>query len=271
MKARKIFVTYGNESYYHSLERIRHEAEATGEFDEILIFTDHDLPEEVKQSELMKYKRGGGYWLWKPWVVLQALETASDNDIIVYSDCGNTLYKHSGWKKLFKKMDNAAGLFFYNGSKMAQYTKRSVLNYFDSKLLKNNYQIMSGFFIISKPAKHLISRWYNLMLTHPDLVLDVKEEDRECEYKEFIMHRHDQAILSGVIYSTSKKEKLLVLPEQSERLRASGQPIYNSRISDNEQRSKFYITPTFTFLILDYIIKPYRKFVSRIIRYLNKN
>lgn len=48
-------------------------AEKTGLFDRIILYTDKDLPQEITNHELMSYKRGGGYWLWKPYIILNAL------------------------------------------------------------------------------------------------------------------------------------------------------------------------------------------------------
>src|SRR5580692_6303460 len=31
---------------------------------------------------------GMGYWLWKPYIIKEALEASSVGDIVIYSDCG---------------------------------------------------------------------------------------------------------------------------------------------------------------------------------------
>lgn len=45
---KKIFITYGDDLYKRSLERICHEAEQSGEFDEIIAYTPTDIPESIK-------------------------------------------------------------------------------------------------------------------------------------------------------------------------------------------------------------------------------
>ena len=57
---RKIFITYGDSRYTESLKRICKEAEACGEFDEVIAYTENDLDEEVTHSELFSHSRGGG-------------------------------------------------------------------------------------------------------------------------------------------------------------------------------------------------------------------
>ena len=37
---------------------------------------------------ILANKRGYGYWLWKPYLIMKTLEQMNDNDILVYADCG---------------------------------------------------------------------------------------------------------------------------------------------------------------------------------------
>lgn len=265
---KKIFVSYGNEPYYKSLDRIKKEVEETGLFDEILIYTDKDLPEDIKNNILYSYKRGGGYWIWKPWVVLQALKHAQKDDIIVYSDCGNTIYKHKAWLKYFHMMRKYDALFFYNGGSLEKWTRNSVFEYFGKELHKNFYQIISSFFLVTSNARDFIQEWYNSMFFHPELVMDVSKERLELESPKFVEHRHDQAVLSGVAYTYPDKDKVGILPEKSERLRSFGQPIYNSRISDDKRRSPEMPSPLSAIFIADYMLKPYRRLKTWILRYI---
>ena len=48
-------------------------------FDSDPIFASHN-------ENILNRKRGAGYWLWKPYILLQELYLARDGDIVVYSD-----------------------------------------------------------------------------------------------------------------------------------------------------------------------------------------
>lgn len=39
-----------------------------------------------RNNESLKYFRGAGYWLWKPYILWHELYAARDGDVIVYSD-----------------------------------------------------------------------------------------------------------------------------------------------------------------------------------------
>lgn len=81
---KKTFITYGDDNYADSLKRIKAEAEATGLFDEVRLYTPADLPEPFL-TYTRTYRRGGGYWLWKPFVIKDALDKAAEgggNEVI---------------------------------------------------------------------------------------------------------------------------------------------------------------------------------------------
>ena len=73
------FITFGNEKYYNSLQRIKKEVENFNIFDEIIIKNDKDLKDDIefwnKHSDFIKkYNRGYGYWIWKPYINLKLME-----------------------------------------------------------------------------------------------------------------------------------------------------------------------------------------------------
>src|SRR6185369_15940661 len=39
-----------------------------------------------QHAEISSHERGGGYWLWKPYVVLDALESVREGELVLYSD-----------------------------------------------------------------------------------------------------------------------------------------------------------------------------------------
>ena len=97
--------------------------------------------------------------------------------------------------------------------------------------------------------------------------MDIDPDERQFEDKRFIEHRHDQAVLSGIAYSTRKKFKTLIIPEKTERLHPSGQPVYNSRISDNNRRSAEKPSSRLILFILNYLVKPLRRIETWILNY----
>ena len=63
------FITYGNDRFAKSKQRIVQEAIGTGWFATAKAYKPKDLPdsflEQNQYAEILALPRGGGYWLWK--------------------------------------------------------------------------------------------------------------------------------------------------------------------------------------------------------------
>jgi hypothetical protein len=87
----KRFITFGNELYYNSVRRICKEAQNLRVFNEIYGFSDKYLKNEkdfwLKHGNFIESnKRGYGYWVWKPYLILQMMNKLNDGDILLYLD-----------------------------------------------------------------------------------------------------------------------------------------------------------------------------------------
>ncbi|MES1160081.1 MAG: hypothetical protein ABUM51_04940, partial [Bacteroidota bacterium] len=87
---RTVLVNLSNELYKDSRIRLNESAGRHG----ISEVRSWDF-EELKQTAFYAQNRaildqptGIGYWLWKPYVILEALKALSDGDIVIYSDSG---------------------------------------------------------------------------------------------------------------------------------------------------------------------------------------
>jgi len=265
---KKIFISYGDTRYRKSLLRLGENAKSLNLFDEIILYSDKDLPEEIRNHELMKYKRGGGYWIWKPWVVLHTLEQMSDDDILVYSDSGNELYADNEWQKWFRMIDKYNGIFFCYHATMEQRCRKNLLEYYsDFPYIKKVYQIQSGLFLLrgGKKSKQIIKEWLDVMYEHPEFVVDVPSEEITLESPKFIEHRHDQAVLSCVIYAREKECGLKVLWNHSEGLFREGQAVRNARISDKGFVPPKY-EPLWRWIMRRSVVQPLRCLKNKIVR-----
>ena len=63
------FISYADGNMTYSLRRIGRQARRLGIFDEVILYTPDMLPAYIRQSPLMQYPRGGGYWSWKPAII----------------------------------------------------------------------------------------------------------------------------------------------------------------------------------------------------------
>ena len=96
----KYFISYGDASFSEYRKKIVEEAESTNLFDKIIIYSHEDLGEDILSSKAFKFRKGGGYWSWKPYIIDKTLEIMSENDVLLYCDVGCTINKSKKWKKI---------------------------------------------------------------------------------------------------------------------------------------------------------------------------
>nr|WP_294925852.1 hypothetical protein [uncultured Flavobacterium sp.] len=234
------FVTYGNQKFKYSVKRIIKESRKIRVFDEVLHFSEKDLPAYIKTSILFSSAKGGGYWLWKPFIIQKVLEQAQKNDIVIYSDAGNKLFKSNKWKEYIRILENYDSIFFQykdnmdylwsknnihlnDSPKLKYWIKKSAVDHFqnlfssDDQWLEKN-KLVAGFFLLKKTATtvKLIDEWLKTMLFFPLIVTDLFEIEKKEQIERFSEHRHDQSILSALVRYYELNNDVLVTDEEFE-------------------------------------------------------
>lgn len=229
----KLFIAYADAALAYSLKRIGRQARRLKVFDEVILYTPADLSEELKAHPLMQYSRGGGYWLWKPWLIQKTLREHAPGDIVVYADAGSTLRKSPEWKKLFEMMEQYDTLCFqyaetvpefaYWGNactRIKYWTKKSALTYLDNFFQDNGYRenckIMGGLLFMKNPDNSLLRQWLDISLNHPELIVDPTEEELKDQDPGFAYHKHEQSFLTALAFYD---KTVCMIPETYERYR----------------------------------------------------
>lgn len=139
----------------------------------------------------------------------------------------------------------------------------------DVPMIRKMYQIQSNFFILKKSAIGIIEEWLDKMMNHPEYVIDAT--DRNEELPEFIESRHDQSVLSAVVYKHQFDAKIVVTRQRSERFSRKGQAVFNARISDTSVRNPMKYEPLHIFIIRNLLIVPFRRFKMFYYSIMNKH
>jgi len=109
----KIFISYGDNSFKVSLDRILRQAKQSKLFDRIIGFTPKDLPEYIRSSPLFAIKTGGGCWSWKPYIIYHTLQNCSIGDVVYYADAGCSLDPTSPeWSDFQSYVQSFSAIFF---------------------------------------------------------------------------------------------------------------------------------------------------------------
>lgn len=192
-------INYSNYNYDISRAQLRETALSMGGINNVIEYNDKDIPDDFRQecSNHFSHIRGAGYWVWKPYLILKALDTINDGDYLVY--CDVAAWFRSSIQPYIDKMSDSIMLFLPDTDwKEYQYTKMDIfklLNVEDNKSITHSRQIESGFILLkkSKTSYDFIKMWLELSKNY-HLISD--EPSIEPNYSDFIENRHDQSLLS---------------------------------------------------------------------------
>ena len=109
---KRILIAYANEPMKYSLKQIGIQARYIKQIDKVILYTEKDLPQEIRQSPLMKYKRGGGYWVWKPYLIWKTLQDYPEGTKVCYVDAGCSLYSGKEWEQYWETLDHYDTILF---------------------------------------------------------------------------------------------------------------------------------------------------------------
>ena len=266
---KKVLITYGDKKFEMSKNRFIQNAHAINIFDEIIAYSDKDLSEELKQSEIINEKRGGGLWSWKPDVILTTLNKMEDGDILVYCDSGCTVYPYNEWNHIWKSLENHDIIAQRIYQRTDKWTRKSIIEYFaqtNSKNWTKCYQHMATAIILKATpfTRAFVSEWKDMMISHPEMVKDVTIEEKVNEAECFIENRHDQAFYSALTYkylnNPTYKNKILTKWEHIEDYDIiCPQAIRATRLRNGESKEppRTKAKAILKRLVKDYIFRPF--------------
>lgn len=213
------FITFaGGEAYVQSGRRIRREAEKLNIFSSVKTYTNRDFAKSISLSLISLCPRGFGYWLWKPWIILDKLQKVNYGDVVVYTDCGCELHDNPlGWTELLDNLSEvdmlamqyrSGEIYPWGNCDILRWTKKDCIDYF-SKGISTDWvyqpQCPSGFFVAKKTKESMqfVQDWFRIMAFRPDLVIDTIGPEMNDQYDCFSEHRHDQSIFTNLILTSA--------------------------------------------------------------------
>ena len=220
---RTVFCTYGDLKFANSRSRLAAEAKSTSLFDECLVFTEDVKTDSVfcRQmlnplfAEVANSVRGGGYWIWKPFVLRKVLASLNPGDILVYSDAGSTIPfgADSSLRDFIKRVavSEKGVLGCRNPFIEKDWTKGDVFQYFKvyNKLsLTHSRQFSAGRMHVAKKCAHsmlLYQRWWLTACLRPDLFSD--SPSKTPNLPGFQENRHDASVWSLICKTYGVEEE----------------------------------------------------------------
>lgn len=202
------FITFATEDHMSFAQKNVESALSVGKFDTATIYTMNDLDDHFKEKNqyILNNKRGSGYWLWKPYIILKKLLEIDENDILCYNDSKFIWLKDV---REFEKdilVDKNIGGYSNkpNGgthiekhlSKFDAYALMNVKLGHIKENFSNTLQVWAGLLLLRKIFNSIrfIGEW--LTYGQDDRIITDSKSIFGPENKEFNENRHDQTVLS---------------------------------------------------------------------------
>lgn len=188
-----------------------------GGFDTAWEYTPESLDEIFinQNRKILNQSKGSGYWLWKPYIILDALLRSEPGDIIMYSDSASYFIKPAN--ELFELLDthNQDIIPFELEFPESAWTKRDAFTLcdVDEQITKDTRQRCGSPIIIrnSDFSKSFFNEFLKIA-SDPRSITDQSNELGQSNFPNFVAHRHDQSLFSLL----SKKYGLIAFRDPSQ-------------------------------------------------------
>lgn len=165
-------------------------------------FSRADLREafRTEHDSILRAEEGAGYWLWKPRIILDALEAAPENQIVVYVDVGATL--RQPLDVLVEQARLHEGVFFWNDYPNWMHVKRDcfALTATNTPQYHQARQVDAALIVLrnTERVRSFVREWL-AACTDPRILTDLPNTCGEENLPGFRGHRHDQSVLTVLL------------------------------------------------------------------------
>tara|TARA_B100001059_G_C17745815_1_gene534234 strand:- start:45 stop:734 length:690 start_codon:yes stop_codon:yes gene_type:complete len=208
MSSSYYFLVYNDNSHTEYLNNLLNSVRKMGKEFKIIIFNKTNIDTNFlnKYKSILNLKQGGGYWLWKPYIINETLKNIKENDIIFYLDSKYFFINHfyetiSNYMKIndilvWKNKPNEKVWYMKNFCKMDVILKYNMYN----KVFVENCEDCWGGAIVIKKNKNTIKyihEWLDMCSIYENIT-DTPSKSKNSNL--FKSHRHDQSLLSIILH-----------------------------------------------------------------------
>ena len=214
----KIATSYSTKEFYNSLDLLQKTSIEVGGADRFVRHTFDDLKDSefFRENEYLLLRsrdevltdanklRKVGYWMWKPFIILETMKVVDDGDIVLYTDAGVSIIDNlDPLYEIAKTAKDNRMLFepsmIYGPHIHSMWTKRDcfILMGMDEPEYWQARMLHAAFSVWMKTQKNIefLSEWQRYM-TDPRVVTDEPNTCGKPNFPDFAEHRYDQAVLS---------------------------------------------------------------------------
>lgn len=171
--------------------------------DRVIEYTAEDIDSAFRAAnkEILDNPRGGGYYLWKPYVFYKAYQELREGDYLIYTDAGS-VYVDSIQKLIDCMEQEHVNLMLFslqNEMLERKYTKRDafILTGCDEKQYADTPQSIGGYMVCKRAPE--VEDFFQEVLQYAQdirIISDRPNTMGKDNYPDFVDHRHDQSVIS---------------------------------------------------------------------------
>jgi hypothetical protein len=202
------FLVYNDNTHNVYLNKLIQSVKLHGAEFEVIVFDKSSIENEFieKNQAILSCRRGGGYWLWKSYIINKILKQINENDILFYLD--SKYYFIENFSNLYLDyMKNNDLLVWKNKPNeptwyMKNWCKMDVINKYNmfDKVFNENAEDCWGGAIIIKKNKNTVKymkEWLEMCCNYENITDSPSKAKNNALFRE---HRHDQSLLSIVLH-----------------------------------------------------------------------
>jgi hypothetical protein len=211
------FLTYNDGTHIAHMEKLIESVKKHGKQFEIIVFNKSDIDLEFSETNkrILELRRGGGYWLWKPYIINETLKKLNDGDILFYFD--SMYYFTENFDDLYKPLleindivvwknkPNDGTYYMKNWCKMDIIQKYGM---YEKVFIDNVNDCWAGAICIKKTENNskIMKFWLEACTSDMDIT---DRPSNLANSPDFIEHRHDQSMLSIALHKNDVPLHLL--------------------------------------------------------------
>jgi hypothetical protein len=198
------FLVYDDETGKYDLETLLQSVRTHSSF-EIVVFKKSEMaPAFLEQyKDIFALERGGGYWLWKPYIIKTMLERIEEGSLLFYMDSSYTFIKK--FETFLNYADTHDVLVWKNKPKgsvypMKQWCKRDVMDHYLDSAQDGNMEVCwAGAMLLKNTlyTRSMVDKWFTMCCNAHHLTDSPSVNPNSSD---FIEHRHDQTMLTIALF-----------------------------------------------------------------------
>ncbi len=167
----------------------------------------------LQNVKVLSLKRGYGYWLWKPFIILDALQSIDAGDYVLYHDVGrpkrgDPTRGYTLDREIRPLIDWAEanggiypGVYMPHHGKQKHWTKRDCFvlmncdeeKYWEATQIQATYNLWKN----TPEVREFVSEWLEFC-RDPAILTDQDNTSGLSDFSGFHEHRHDQSVLTNL-------------------------------------------------------------------------